>query len=71
MHAAWATHPWVVFTLDRDRETGVALDRIARERTEVIPYGVNTARFAPGNRAQARAALGIGADRHVVGTAGR
>lgn len=71
MRAAWATHPWVVFTSERDRETGIALDPIARERTEVIPYGVDTARFAPRDRAQARAALGVAADRHVVGTAGR
>ena len=69
--AAWATRPWVVFTSERDRETGIALDPIPRERTEVVPYGVDTARFAPRDRARARAALGLDAERHVVGTAGR
>ena len=36
-----------------------------------FPYGVDTARFAPRDRARARAALGLDAERHVVGTIGR
>jgi phosphatidyl-myo-inositol dimannoside synthase len=43
-----------------------------RERTETVPYGVDTIRFAPSaeTRAAVRAALGIG-DRPFVLTAGR
>jgi glycosyltransferase involved in cell wall biosynthesis len=71
MRAAWATKPWVVFTSERDRESGVALDPIPRERTEVIPYGLDTARFAPRDRTEARAALGLSPESRVVGTVGR
>ena len=46
-----------------------------RERTEVVPYGVDTARFAPLTsataRAEARAALGVPADAPLVFAVGR
>jgi glycosyltransferase involved in cell wall biosynthesis len=72
VRAAWATRPWVVFTSEADRETGITLDPIAQARTEVIPYGVDTTRFAPrGDGAKMRAALGIAAGRRVVGTVAR
>jgi glycosyltransferase involved in cell wall biosynthesis len=72
VRAAWAMRPWVVFTSDADRETGIALDPMAPGRTEVIPYGVDTTRFAPrGNGSDMRAALGIAAGRRVVGTVAR
>ena len=38
---------------------------------DVIAPGVDTAVFVPGDRAAARAALGIGADEHVIAFAGR
>jgi len=38
---------------------------------DVVPPGVDTAVFAPGDRLAARAALGIGVDEHVVAFAGR
>jgi glycosyltransferase involved in cell wall biosynthesis len=71
MRAAWATHPWPIFTSSRDRETGIALDPVSPERAVVIPYGLDTTRFAPRDRAEARAALGIQPGSRVVGTVGR
>jgi glycosyltransferase involved in cell wall biosynthesis len=68
--AAWATRPWVIFTSDADRETGLARDRIAADRAAVIPYGIDTDRFAPHDGAAARARLGIEPGRRVVGTVG-
>jgi glycosyltransferase involved in cell wall biosynthesis len=68
--AAWAMRPWVIFTSDADRETGLAHDRIAPARAEVIPYGIDTDRFAPHDGAAARAQLGIAPGRRVVGTVG-
>ena len=38
---------------------------------DVVPPGVDTMVFTPGDRAAARAALGIGTDEHVVAFAGR
>ena len=44
---------------------------VAPERLTVVPNGVETARFAGGDRAAARAALGIADDRPVVALVGR
>ncbi len=68
--AAWAVSPWVIFTSDADRETGLEQDPIARARTEVIPYGIDTERFAPREGTEVRAALGIAPGRSFVGTVG-
>ena len=43
----------------------------APSAVDVVAPGVDTAVFAPGDRLAARAALGIGADEHVVAFAGR
>jgi glycosyltransferase involved in cell wall biosynthesis len=71
VRAAWATRPWVIFTSESDRATGVERDPIAPKRTAVIPYGIDLERFAPrAGGAEARAALGIAPGRRVVGTVG-
>jgi len=67
VRGAWAARPWTIYTSGRDRETSLVLEPVARERTAVIPYGVDLDRFAARDRARARAALGIDADRRVVG----
>jgi glycosyltransferase involved in cell wall biosynthesis len=71
VRAAWAVRPWVIFTSGSDLATGIERDPIARERAEVIPYGVDLDRFAPRDRgADVRAALGVAPGRRVVGTVG-
>lgn len=45
--------------------------RVPPERVSVIPLGVNLGRFAPGDRAAARAELGIGDDEHILLAIGR
>jgi glycosyltransferase involved in cell wall biosynthesis len=71
VRAAWATRPWVIFTSNSDRATGIERDPIAAERSEVIPYGIDLERFAPQDRGvDVRAALGIPPTRRVVGTVG-
>jgi glycosyltransferase involved in cell wall biosynthesis len=68
--AAWAAGPWVIFTSEAVRETGIDRDQIAPERAAVIPYGIDTDRFSPRDGALMRAALGIALGRRVVGTVG-
>jgi glycosyltransferase involved in cell wall biosynthesis len=69
--AAWAVHPWVIFSSERDRATGVERDPLARDRTTVIPFGINLDRFKRReDAAEIRHALGITPGRRVVGTVG-
>jgi glycosyltransferase involved in cell wall biosynthesis len=68
---AWATRPFVIFTSDLDRETGVSREPIARERTAVIPLGIDLERFAPREGdGRVRRAVGVGPERRLVGTVG-
>jgi glycosyltransferase involved in cell wall biosynthesis len=52
-------------------ERNARLSGIPRERFTVLPNAVDLAEFAPGDRAAARAALGLPAGDFVVGFAGR
>ena len=62
---------WITACSDDLRERAIVLGAPA-ERSETVPYGVDTARFAPNAaaRTEVRAALGLG-DAPVVFTAGR
>ena len=66
----WATKPHVVFTSEPDRETALARDPIARERTSVIPFGLHLERFTPGTEDRLRPELGLDGDSRIVGTVG-
>ena len=48
------------------QDVGIAADKVVR-----LHNGVDTDRFAPGDRGEVRAKLGIGAEQTVVGTVGR
>jgi glycosyltransferase involved in cell wall biosynthesis len=68
---AWATRPQVIFTSEFDRETGITREPIARERTFVIPLGIDLERFAPRQGdGRLRRELGLGPDVRIVGTVG-
>ena len=62
---------WITACSDDLRERAIRLGAPA-DRSETVPYGVDTARFAPdaAARSEVRAALGLG-DAPVVFTAGR
>ncbi len=63
---------WLTACSDDLRDRAIALGADA-ERSETIPYGVDTARFRPDAalRAERRLALGVGDDAEVLFTAGR
>jgi glycosyltransferase involved in cell wall biosynthesis len=68
---AWAVRPWLIFTSEKDRATGVGLDAVTPARADVIPFGIDLQRFRPRDGGpEVRAALGIAPGRHVVGTVG-
>jgi glycosyltransferase involved in cell wall biosynthesis len=68
---AWGSRPFVVFTSELDRETGVTRERIARERTAVIPLGIDLDRFAPREGdGRLRRELGLPPELPIVGTVG-
>jgi len=49
---AWRTRPWTIFTSEHDRETGLAAAPIDRARAVVVPFGIDTDRFAPTSSAE-------------------
>lgn len=49
-----------------DADDVVVLGGASRDKVSVVPPGVEHALFSPGSRAGARAALGMGADPHVL-----
>src|SRR5262249_59068040 len=57
----------VVTTGERLREQVMRETGLAAARVTSVPTGIDLARFAPGDRAQARARLGMPADAFVVG----
>jgi glycosyltransferase involved in cell wall biosynthesis len=68
---AWRTKPCVIFTSELDRETGVTREPIERDRTTVIPLGIDLERFVPrAPDGRLRRELGIAPDVPIVGTVG-
>jgi glycosyltransferase involved in cell wall biosynthesis len=63
---AWATGPWVIFTSEHDRETGLAAARVDRQQTVVVPFGVDTERFSPADSSAGMRKRG----ERLVGTVG-
>ena len=70
--AAFSQAGWVTACSADLRDRAIALGAVP-ERSSVLPYGVDTARFAPatGLRVTTRQRLGIGADSPLVFAAGR
>ncbi len=61
----------VVFVSEPLRESCLAAMHLARDRTMVIPNGVDIDAFTPGTSPQLRDSLGISAEDFVVGSVGR
>ena len=57
----------IVTTGDALRRQLIEDNRVAPDRIESVPTGIDTARFVPGDRAAARAKVGLPADRVLVG----
>jgi glycosyltransferase involved in cell wall biosynthesis len=69
--AAWAARPYVIFTSEADRATGLAREPIRPDRSAVIPFGIDLERFSPRPPPPGlREELGVSAGRRVVGTVG-
>ncbi len=63
---AWRTRPWVIFTSEEDRRTGLGVAPVDPARAAVVSFGIDTDRFSP-------AAAGAGvraAGERLVGTVG-
>ena len=68
---AWSTRPFVVFTSDLDRQTGLAREPITQERTAVILLGIDLERFAARDGdGRLRRELAIQPEVRIVGTVG-
>lgn len=62
----WAALRSAVVCVQSEEMRGRLWTRALRERAHVIPYGVDTRRFTPGDRGEARRRLGVANGRRLV-----
>jgi glycosyltransferase involved in cell wall biosynthesis len=69
---AFGGHPFIIFTSENDRRTGIERDGIREENSTVVPYGVDASAFGGQfNRARICSELGVPPSHRIVGNVAR